>query len=160
MAKLQAILRKYAIAPGMMEIEITEGLLIASNSSALPILNQLKDLGLVISLDDFGTGYSSLNYLKQFPIDVIKIDRSFTQDIDRDRQSTVIIETLIHLAQKLGLKIVAEGIELEAQARTLVEKGCYQGQGFLFSKPVPAAAAYQFIQQCSTTPGKTGNGRN
>lgn len=129
-------LSAFAISPSLIELEVTEGVFLSSNPDTNRRLQQLNDLGLKISLDDFGSGYSSLNYLKNFPIDVIKIDRSFVQDLEHDTASSVITETIIQLAQRLKLGVIAEGIETASQATLLQEKGCTQGQGYYFSKPI------------------------
>ena len=128
------------------EIEITEGVLISNADEAETILNELKELGLSISLDDFGSGYSSLSYLKQLPINCLKIDRTFVMDLETNKDSRVIIEAVINLASSLDLSVIAEGIDSDAQANILTELKCYQGQGYLFSKPCPAENFFTLLQ--------------
>jgi EAL domain-containing protein (putative c-di-GMP-specific phosphodiesterase class I) len=97
----------------------------------------LSDLGVTIAIDDFGTGYSSLSYLRQFPLDVLKIDRSFVIDMDEEQQAFDIVSAIVHLARSLSLSIVAEGIENQAQFDALQKLGCHYGQGYLMCKPLP-----------------------
>jgi diguanylate cyclase (GGDEF)-like protein/PAS domain S-box-containing protein len=122
--------------PSLLELEITENLMMSNVEDAASILADLRSLGVAISVDDFGTGYSSLYYLKRFPINVLKIDRSFVRDITTDRDDAAIVAAIVALAQSLGLKVVAEGVELEEQAAYLIECGCDAAQGYLYSKPV------------------------
>ena len=136
--QVQQMLSDSGVSARYLEIEITEGVLISQSQEAENTLLELKDLGVKISLDDFGSGYSSLNYLKQFPIDIIKIDRSFITDLGRDADGTVIVESIIHLAQKLRLSVTAEGIEDQDKVNILKQKGCNEGQGYFFGKPMPA----------------------
>ncbi len=98
---------------------------------------ELNDLGVNISLDDFGTGYSSLSYLKRFPIDTLKIDKSFIAEVTTDPGSKAIVNTIIAMAHSLGLKVIAEGVETEEQLTMLHERGCDQAQGFLLARPLP-----------------------
>ena len=119
-------------------IEITEGTLMEHESRIVDKLLQLREVGIDISLDDFGTGYSSLSYLKKFDIDYLKIDRSFVSHLTEDSHDFVLCEAMIVMAHKLGIKVVAEGIETESQSQLLSNMGCDYGQGYLFSRPVPA----------------------
>jgi diguanylate cyclase (GGDEF)-like protein/PAS domain S-box-containing protein len=121
-----------------LDLEITEGLLMRDVESTIETLKRLKDFGLGISVDDFGTGYSSLSYLKRFPIDELKIDRSFVQDLHRDADDAAICAAIMAMARQLGLKVVAEGVELEEQLEFLRRHNCDQIQGYFFSKPLPA----------------------
>lgn len=121
-----------------LEIEITETVMMQHMSAAIRILQQLMQLGVTVSLDDFGTGYSSLTYLKKFPINSIKIDRSFVRDILNDPDDKVIVHSIISIARHMRLDIIAEGIENKEQATYLMQAGCRFGQGFLYSKPLPA----------------------
>lgn len=125
-------------------IEITEGLLLEANDSVSKKLLTYRDMGIQVSLDDFGTGYSSLAYLKRFDIDYIKIDRSFTNQIDVDESNVTLCEAIIVMAHKLGIKVVAEGVENAEQALILKQMGCDYAQGYFYSKPI---SAQQFEQQ-------------
>jgi EAL domain-containing protein (putative c-di-GMP-specific phosphodiesterase class I) len=119
-------------------VEITEGLLMETISSISAKLLMFRDAGIQVSLDDFGTGYSSLSYLKKFDIDYLKIDRSFVQNLHPESDDLALCEAIIVMAHKLGLKVVAEGIETVEQSRLLQAAGCDYGQGYFFSRPVPA----------------------
>ena len=127
------------VAPQRLQLEVTETAIMNNPEAAISSLQRLREQGLCIALDDFGTGYSSLNYLKRFPIDILKIDQSFVCELPTEQDSAAIVEMLIHLAQQLGLAVVAEGVETEAQLQFLCDKDCDQVQGYLFSPPVPAA---------------------
>ena len=133
-------LRRSGLAPGRLDIEITESVLMDNSQANLVILGRLRDLGVHISMDDFGTGYSSLSYLQSFPFDKIKIDRCFVQDLGRKEASSAIIGAVVHLGRALGMTVVAEGIETEAQLAKIKAEGCTEGQGYLFSKPCPASS--------------------
>ena len=122
----------------MIELEITEGLLMENTDQAIATLNRLNDMGFEIAVDDFGTGYSSLNYLKRFPIDTLKIDRSFVMDIAEDPDDAAIVTAIIALAHSLDMRVVAEGVEDEAQLGFLRRQGCDFYQGYYHSKPLPA----------------------
>jgi diguanylate cyclase (GGDEF)-like protein len=120
-------------------LELTESLLMDDAEASIRMLSALRDMGMALSLDDFGTGYSSLAYLKRFPLDELKIDRSFVQAVPGSAADAAIVQTIIVLARSLGLRVVAEGVETEAQLRFLAELGCDEYQGFLYSRPVPVA---------------------
>lgn len=143
---IKKILLRTGVSSRNIEVEITEGVLISNADKAKTVLNELKTLGLSISLDDFGSGYSSLSYLKQLPINCLKIDRSFVMDLENNKDSRVIIEAIINLANSLDLSVIAEGIESDTQANILTELRCYQGQGYLFSKPCPADSFLEQLQ--------------
>ena len=136
------------------EVEITEGTLISRTEEAQEILHSLRNLGVTISLDDFGSGYSSLNYLKQFPINVLKIDRSFIRDLGLNHENTVITETIINLAHNLNLTITAEGIETAAQLAFLQQRHCDEGQGYYFERPVEAEVITRLLQQTYADQGE------
>ncbi len=126
------------LAPSRLELEITEAVLLQDDETVVSMLHQLRSLGVRISMDDFGTGYSSLSYLRSFPFDKIKIDRSFIKDIDRNRDSAVIIKAIASLGQSLGIETTAEGIETDEQLDIVRRAGCTEMQGYLASRPVAA----------------------
>jgi len=132
-------LQQYDIAPELIELEITEEVAANNPEHVINTMQRLKEIGVRIALDDFGTGYSSLSYLKRFPIDTMKIDRSFVGEMDSSSDSAAIVELILALADQLGYCTVAEGVETEAQAERLAEQGCDLLQGFLFSRPVAVA---------------------
>jgi EAL domain-containing protein (putative c-di-GMP-specific phosphodiesterase class I) len=119
-------------------VEITEGLLLNTETGVTDVLLGFHDAGIQIAIDDFGTGYSSLSYLKKFDIDYLKIDQSFVRDLVIDSNDRALSEAIIVMAHKLGLKVIAEGVETEAQRALLTQAGCDYAQGFLFSRPLPA----------------------
>ncbi|WP_435393375.1 putative bifunctional diguanylate cyclase/phosphodiesterase [Henriciella pelagia] len=125
------------IDPGRLELEITESVLMTDTEFTLDRLNQLKQIGLKISLDDFGTGFSSLSYLRRFPFDRLKIDKSFVEDIDHDEDSRAITKATLTLAKALNMKCTAEGVETECQKQFLTDIGCDELQGYLISRPQP-----------------------
>ena len=135
-----AVLRESGLAPHLLELEITETVVMRDVDQSLSILRKLKQLGVRISIDDFGTGYSSLNYLKRFPVDTLKIDRSFVSDIVTDSDDAAIVKAVISLAHILNLRVVAEGVETEEQRRFLMENGCDEVQGYHFGRPVSVEA--------------------
>ena len=132
------ILDETGLDPKYLELEITESLGMKNPEQTLKTLTDLKAMGIKIAIDDFGTGYSSLSYLKRFPIDTLKIDRSFVMDMPEDQNDAEIVKTIIALARSLDLSVIAEGVEKESQAQYLIESGCEKMQGYLFSPPVPA----------------------
>jgi EAL domain-containing protein (putative c-di-GMP-specific phosphodiesterase class I) len=128
------------IRPQLLDLEITESLMLREIDASIELLNQLRKLGVSLSVDDFGTGYSSLSYLKRLPINVLKIDRSFVRDLHRDPDDAAICAAILAMAHNLDLEVVAEGVELEAQLDFLRRRDCDQFQGFYFSKPLPVPA--------------------
>lgn len=135
--EVSAALRDTGLAASDLELEITESSIMDNLATAATVLTELERLGLRIAVDDFGTGYSSLSYLKSFPIHCLKIDRSFIRDIPGDENDTAIVRTIIALAGSLGLTVVAEGVETDAQLAYLRTNHCDQAQGYLFSRPLP-----------------------
>lgn len=133
------ILRRHGLPPEALVIEITEGVLMSNVAVAQTWIESLRAAGLRIYLDDFGTGYSSLSYLKRFPLDTVKIDKSFVRDLQTDRNDRALVDAIITMAASLGLHVVAEGIEDAQQLAVLREMGCGFGQGYYFAQPVPAA---------------------
>ncbi|TCO80726.1 diguanylate cyclase (GGDEF)-like protein [Plasticicumulans lactativorans] len=146
LAMVERILDETTLPPALLELEITEGVLAHDIDAAGGILGALKALGVRVSIDDFGTGYSSLTYLKRLPIDVLKIDRSFVRDMLTDSSDAAIIEAIIRLGQALGLELVAEGVETEAQAEKLLARGCAVMQGYHFCMPMPFEQICQRLQ--------------
>jgi len=134
---LKEIIRETGLKADFIELEITESLIMKDIDFTLNILKDLKSIGVKISLDDFGTGYSSLNYLKRLPIDTIKIDKSFIDEITEDSKEEAIAESIIALAHKMNLSVIAEGIETEKQLEFIREQKCDKAQGYYFSKPLP-----------------------
>ncbi len=128
---------KNSFSPRRLELEITESALLLENGATLACLSDLRRLGASIALDDFGTGFSALSHLRVFPVDRIKIDRSFVQEVDRDNKSAAVVRAIIGLARELGLKTTAEGIETHSQLRMLQSLGCDEIQGYLVSRPKP-----------------------
>ena len=136
--RIANILKLTGLSPACLELELTESILMREVSEALQILASLKNLGLSIAVDDFGTGYSSLNYLKQFPIDVLKIDRTFVDGLPCGEQDAQIARAIIAMAHSLNLAVIAEGVETYEQLEFLREHGCDEVQGYLFGRPMPA----------------------
>jgi EAL domain-containing protein (putative c-di-GMP-specific phosphodiesterase class I) len=127
------------LPPRQLTLELTESVLIHDPDKIIRMLEELRSIGVALAIDDFGTGYSSLAYLKHLPIDRLKIDRCFIQDIDRDERDLTFVRTMLDLAKNLGLAVVAEGIERLEQQRILADLGCEMGQGYLFAKAIDAA---------------------
>ncbi len=135
---VEEIIRVSGLNPKWLELEITESALMKDVEAAIKTLQELRRMGVQISIDDFGTGYSSLNYLKRFPINTLKIDRSFVRDIISNPEDAAIVSTVIVLAQNLNLRVIAEGVETEEQLAFLQNRRCTEMQGYFFSKPLPA----------------------
>lgn len=132
---------------GALELEITESTLMDHVDSAIMTMRHIKEMGITIAIDDFGTGYSSLSYLKRFPIDILKVDRSFVMDIPQDSNDMAITAAVIAMAHKLNLKVVAEGIETQDQMAFLTENKCEYGQGYLIAKPMPFKEIEAYIRE-------------
>ena len=141
------------LAPCYLEIELTESAVMHDAERFVAMLNELNDLGVQIAIDDFGTGYSSLSYLKRFPVDRLKVDRSFVQDIATDADDATIVRTIIALGHNLGLKVVAEGVETAEQLAFLRENGCDELQGYLFGAPVPAEEFARLLRSRQSSSG-------
>jgi len=138
-------LRRRGLPPWMLAVEITEGLLLDERPAVTDTLLAFRDAGIQVSIDDFGTGYSAMSYLKKFAVDTLKIDRSFVRDLTTDPSDLAIAEAVIVMAHKLGLKVVAEGVETAAQRDLLRQAGCDYAQGYLFARPLAAADFRRFI---------------
>jgi EAL domain-containing protein (putative c-di-GMP-specific phosphodiesterase class I) len=147
------VLSEVGLPPDALELEITESLLVQNNEENVSLLKQLSATGVQLSLDDFGTGYSSLSYLQRFPIDALKIDRSFVNGIDHDENQTAIVTAIIAMAHSLRLKVIAEGVESRSQAAFLKEHGCITVQGYFYSEPVPASDFNRLLHEKPYTVG-------
>ena len=133
------------LSPARLELEVTESVLMQDNDDNLAVLHQLRGLGARIAMDDFGTGYSSLGYLRSFPFDKIKIDRSFVKDLPASDECLAIVRAIVGLAKSLRLSTTAEGVETDLQLNHLRAEGCIEGQGYLFSRPLPNAELHRFL---------------
>jgi diguanylate cyclase (GGDEF)-like protein len=142
---IKEVLKETGVSPVGLDIEITES--VATDEGCYPILKEMSDLGVRISIDDFGTGYSSLGALKNLPIDVVKIDRSFIRDMTTDSNDEAIVKAIIAMAHNLNLKVIAEGVETEDQRSFLKKRGCDEMQGFLFSRPVTAQQFTELLER-------------
>jgi len=136
-SQLQYFSDRYEVAPHLIQIELTESAFIGNPKTARTTLNAIRTLGFTIALDDFGTGFSSLSYLKQLPIDIIKIDQSFIRDMTTDSEDKVLVESIIAMARALNKKTVAEGVETREHLEMLQELGCHSAQGYYFARPMP-----------------------
>ena len=143
---IRELQNQYGTLANFLEVEITETLLVENIEMAADIMHQLHHMGVSISVDDFGTGYSSMTYLKRFPIDALKIDRSFVSDTPYDQDDVSIVQAIIALARSLNIRSVAEGVETGEQNRLLKGLGCDEAQGYLFSKPVPADEFMEWLR--------------
>lgn len=152
LSDIAVALRENNLSPDMLELEITESVVMDNAGKAIRILNELKAMGLGISMDDFGTGYSSLANLKRFPIDSVKIDRSFIRDIPEEANDAAITHAIIAMAHALKLKVIAEGVETEDQLIFLREHGCDEIQGYYFSRPLSAKAFQHFFEHHCSIP--------
>jgi EAL domain-containing protein (putative c-di-GMP-specific phosphodiesterase class I) len=136
--QVAGVIDEVGLDPSSLTLEITEGVLMQDGESIMERLNALKALGVNLALDDFGTGYSSLAYLQRFPIDVLKIDKSFVDGMTRGSERAALVRTIVALSESLQLRSVAEGIEEQNQVDDLRSLGCERGQGYLWAKPLPA----------------------
>jgi diguanylate cyclase (GGDEF)-like protein/PAS domain S-box-containing protein len=137
-SRVAAVLDRTGVDPSRVALEMTESVLMRDAEETLSVLRALKDLGVRLHVDDFGTGYSSLSYLKRFPVDAVKVDRSFVDGLANDPEDIAIVEAIISLAHTLGIEVIAEGVESLPQLQALQAMGCESAQGYLFSRPVPA----------------------
>jgi diguanylate cyclase (GGDEF)-like protein len=147
-SSISKVIAETGIDPRYLDLELTETCIMHNAETALQALGQLKAMGVRISIDDFGTGYSSLIYLRRFPIDTLKIDRAFTQDMTTSPDAEAITAAIIAMAAALKLEVIAEGVETDAQIALLQKQGCYHGQGFIFSKPVSAEEMTKLLSTC------------
>ena len=131
------LIKKYDLPPKNLELEITESVMMGSMDNVINNMNKLREIGIQIALDDFGTGYSSLNYLTKIPINTLKIDKTFIDDIGLEKERDLLVESIVNIAHGLGLSIVAEGVETEEQYIYLLKHKCERIQGYYFSRPLP-----------------------
>ena len=148
--KWQQYLKQTGLPGQNVIVEITEGLLLNADKEVIEKLSWLHDTGMEVAIDDFGTGYSSLSYLKKFDIDYLKIDKSFVHNLEIDDDNIALSEAIIMMAHKLGLKVIAEGVETDHQQKMLAEAGCDYAQGYLYSRPVPAEAFEKLLKSQQT----------
>ena len=157
---IKTVLEETGLAPAKLELELTEGVVMADASATLEALTELKSMGVSLSIDDFGTGYSSLSYLSRFPLDELKIDRSFVIEFDKSDNDASLVIAIIAMARSLNLRLVAEGVETPEQYEFLTSNGAHVIQGYLFSKPVPAdelkplLAPWHFMEQVQSMAGE------
>jgi predicted signal transduction protein with EAL and GGDEF domain len=149
-AHLRQTIDEASIAPDRLTIEITESALFHNPRSVRPVLTQLKSLGVSIALDDFGTGQSSLSHLRSFPIDVVKIDREFVQDVPGDRHDSELVSAIVVMAHKLNMQVVAEGVENAAQRDFLRDLGCDSAQGYFYSPPLAKEALQEYLERATS----------
>ena len=145
------LLQIYRLPPRSLELEVTETGLMEDISTAAQHLLSLRRSGALIAIDDFGTGYSSLSYLKSLPLDKIKIDKSFVQDLIDDDDDATIVRAIIQLGKSLGMQVIAEGVETAEQEAYIISEGCHEGQGYFYSKPLPARELLAYLKQAERT---------
>jgi EAL domain-containing protein (putative c-di-GMP-specific phosphodiesterase class I) len=143
---IERILQETGLPPQCLELEITESMMMGNTEKVVRILSELKEMNIQLAVDDFGTGYSSLGYLKRFPIDRLKIDRSFIDDVATSAHDATIAKAIISLAHNLNLQVIAEGVENRAQLEFLAANACDEIQGYLLSRPLDAEALTRFLQ--------------
>src|SRR5690606_2977605 len=141
------LIEHYRLPPESLELEVTETGLMEDIEAAALNLQRLRQSGALIAIDDFGTGYSSLSYLKRLPVDKIKIDKSFVRDMNVGDGDAAIVRAIIQLGQNLGMLVIAEGVETVEQEAYLIAQGCDEGQGYFYSRPLPASALSEVLQQ-------------
>jgi EAL domain-containing protein (putative c-di-GMP-specific phosphodiesterase class I) len=145
-AQIKKLISRYGLDPSWLSLELTESTLVDDINSAVKIMQALRDVGIGIAIDDFGTGFSSLSYLQRLPIDTLKIDRSFVRRIPENRDDMKLIRSIISIGKELDLIVVAEGVETEQQLQFLQAVQCDQIQGYIYSKPLPAADFLEYVR--------------
>jgi EAL domain-containing protein (putative c-di-GMP-specific phosphodiesterase class I) len=143
---VESTIKEFSIDPRHLTLEITEGIFVKDQEFSINVLKRLKGIGVAIAIDDFGTGYSSLSYLKRFPVDYVKIDQSFVQDVATDPDATSLVTAIINMAHSLNLKTIAEGVETEDQWKILRLLKCDMAQGYYFSAALPPKDVEKFLQ--------------
>ena len=149
--RVQASLQRHGLPAASLTLEITESAMMANPVHAVEVLSQFDAMGVQLAVDDFGTGFSSLSYLKQLPVDQLKIDRSFVMGLPHDASDEVIVRSTIELAHNLGLRVIAEGVETESAWRRLQQLHCDAAQGFYLSPPLPANEVTRWLESYSRT---------
>ncbi|MFY2763804.1 bifunctional diguanylate cyclase/phosphodiesterase [Arenimonas sp. MALMAid1274] len=144
---VEALMQEFQLPPGVLELELTESIVMDSPEAAIEVLEQLRQFGVLLSIDDFGTGYSSMAYLHRLPVDKLKIDRSFITDVENDSHNAAICESVLALARSFGLKVIAEGVETQSQLDWLRQRGCDEIQGFLLARPLPFAQVLENLRR-------------
>jgi EAL domain-containing protein (putative c-di-GMP-specific phosphodiesterase class I) len=139
------MIAEFKLPPGFLELELTESLVMENPEGVIATMRELRRHGVQLSIDDFGTGYSSMGYLHRLPVDKLKIDRSFVTDVESNAHNAAICESILALARSFGLKVIAEGVETEAQLEWLRERACDEAQGYLLARPQPFAEMLQKI---------------
>lgn len=143
---VRTVLTNTELSPGILELELTESALVADEDAILPVLQQLKATGVKFAIDDFGTGYSSLSRLRNYPIDCLKIDKCFMENIDEDPNNASIVSAVINMAKGMDMKVISEGIETENQLEFLKRNGCSKAQGYLLSYPLTLSKTDEFLR--------------
>jgi EAL domain-containing protein (putative c-di-GMP-specific phosphodiesterase class I) len=142
---IEGVLKENNLKPELLELEITEGIMMGDTKKAMEFLLRMHKLGVQMSIDDFGTGFSSLSYLKNLPVNKLKIDQSFVRDIETDESDAAIVRSIINLGHRLDLKVVAEGVETVEQLDFLRIRGCDEVQGYFYSRPLAAGDFLKFV---------------
>ncbi|SEQ39943.1 PAS domain S-box-containing protein/diguanylate cyclase (GGDEF) domain-containing protein [Faunimonas pinastri] len=141
------VLAETGLAPDRLELEITENIVLSQDETLIPVLKELRDMGVGVAFDDYGTGFASLSMLKRFPVTRLKIDRSFVQDVVDDPEDTALVQAVLYLSEKFGLEVIAEGVEGPEQEAFLRERGCPEAQGYYYGRPMPAPDFIAFLRQ-------------
>jgi EAL domain-containing protein (putative c-di-GMP-specific phosphodiesterase class I) len=158
--QIASLLRSTGVPSGQLELEITESAIMDDPQRAMRTLKAIRELGVHFAIDDFGTGYSSLAHLKKMPVSSIKIDKSFTQNMESDNDSAVIVRAIVDLGHNLGLKVVAEGVETLAAKEMLLDFNCDEAQGYYFSRPVTAGDISRLMRKMQNAPASSQEATN